>query len=235
MEELEQPILSDDENSQTENVIAEIKYEGNEVEQECAKCEENLIHSNQEGSNLLGKFNDVEELMKAYNNLQAEFTRKCQKLSMLEKEVEDEKSKIPSHDTESKNIPAYMQEDFAQSLTNFLVENPNAKQYSKEISLELIGDESIDLNQAYERVLAKKYREPEDLVQDQDFIEKFILTNENLKKELLKQYVKNVKESTTPHLISGNGGVGAGSKKIELSSLEEANKLALKMFRDWNY
>ena len=33
-----------------------------------------------EGSNILGKFASVEELAKAYDNLQAEFTRKCQQL-----------------------------------------------------------------------------------------------------------------------------------------------------------
>lgn len=32
----------------------------------------------------IGKFKDVESLLSAYNNLQAEFTRKCQKVSELE-------------------------------------------------------------------------------------------------------------------------------------------------------
>lgn len=37
-----------------------------------------------EGSSL-GKFKSEQSLLEAYNNLQAEFTRKCQKLSELEK------------------------------------------------------------------------------------------------------------------------------------------------------
>ena len=39
----------------------------------------------QEGSTL-GKFKDVQTLLDAYNSLQAEFTRKSQKLSELQKE-----------------------------------------------------------------------------------------------------------------------------------------------------
>ena len=39
-----------------------------------------------QGSNNFGKFKDVESLLKAYNNLESEFTKKSQKLSMLENE-----------------------------------------------------------------------------------------------------------------------------------------------------
>ena len=35
---------------------------------------------------VLGKFKDVQTLMKAYSDLQAEFTRRSQRLSELEKE-----------------------------------------------------------------------------------------------------------------------------------------------------
>ena len=40
----------------------------------------------------LGKFKDVEALQKAYDCLQAEFTRRSQKLKQLEKEAENLKS-----------------------------------------------------------------------------------------------------------------------------------------------
>ena len=35
----------------------------------------------------LGKFKNTEALLSAYNNLQAEFTRKCQKLKLLENQI----------------------------------------------------------------------------------------------------------------------------------------------------
>ena len=41
-----------------------------------------------EGSITYGKFKDAESLLKAYNNLEAEFTKKSQRLSLLETENE---------------------------------------------------------------------------------------------------------------------------------------------------
>ena len=38
------------------------------------------------GSNEFGKFKDAESLLKAYNSLEAEFTKKSQKLASLESE-----------------------------------------------------------------------------------------------------------------------------------------------------
>ncbi|MBR1984914.1 MAG: hypothetical protein IKA31_04150, partial [Clostridia bacterium] len=44
---------------------------------------ESVVEEQTNGS--LGKFKDAESLLTAYNNLQAEFTRKCQKLKEFEK------------------------------------------------------------------------------------------------------------------------------------------------------
>ena len=41
----------------------------------------------------IGKFKDAKSLLESYNNLQSEFTRKCQKLSELEKQIESKKEK----------------------------------------------------------------------------------------------------------------------------------------------
>lgn len=186
------------------------------------------------GSNLLGKFKDVDELTKAYNSLQAEFTRKCQKLKLLEKKQEQESSEAQNkttYDTKDSNVPIYLQEDYREKVTEFITNNPYAKQYAKDISKEIMQDSSLTLQGAYNKVLAKKYREPKELLQDKNFIEDYILNDENLKKELVKKYVEEVKESKVPYLISGNTGISAGTKDIEISNLEEANKLALKLFR----
>ena len=45
----------------------------------------------------IGKFKNTESLLNAYNNLQAEFTRKCQKLSELEKSIENTLNKKDEH------------------------------------------------------------------------------------------------------------------------------------------
>lgn len=43
------------------------------------------------GSNL-GKFKDTESLLTAYNNLQSDYTKKCQTLSALQKQLEENKT-----------------------------------------------------------------------------------------------------------------------------------------------
>lgn len=125
-----------------------------------------------------------------------------------------------------------MQEDYNEKLNSFLTKFPNAKKYSKEISLEIMLNKNLDLQQAYNNVLATRYREPEELVKDKNFIENYILNDNEVKKELIKKYLKDVKESNAPTLISGaNGAFSSRTRDIEISSLEEANKLALKMFK----
>ena len=44
----------------------------------------------------LGKFKDVNSLLNAYNSLQAEFTKRCQRLKELEGKVNADKTIVPS-------------------------------------------------------------------------------------------------------------------------------------------
>lgn len=48
------------------------------------------------GTPLLGKFRNVEQLMKAYNELQSEFTRKSQMLKQLKKDLEEQQNSAKS-------------------------------------------------------------------------------------------------------------------------------------------
>lgn len=54
-----------------------------QIEQEAADTAE---AGKSEAAAALGKFKDVQTLMKAYSDLEAEFTRRCQRLKELEKE-----------------------------------------------------------------------------------------------------------------------------------------------------
>lgn len=233
MTQLEQPIQSEVEGDEKEKVFdGEQNTNSFEKEQSDVYAEAFELDNDSAGSNTyLGKFNSVKDLEDAYNSLQAEFTRKCQKLKALEEELTEGKQKILDNSNTQDN-PIYLKEDYAEQLDSFLQSYPLAKKYAKEISLEVMNNKSLDLYQAYNNVLASKFKEPEELVKDKNFIDNYILNDDNLKKELIKKYLKDVKESNAPTLITGAGGLGGGrAKDIEISSLEEANKLALKMFR----
>ena len=69
----------------------------------------------------IGKFKNTESLLSAYNNLQAEFTRKCQKLSELESLAEKTSSKDITADEYIKENPQMVE----KILTHYLEEVKN--------------------------------------------------------------------------------------------------------------
>ena len=54
------------------------------------------ITGEDKGEISLGKFKDVGALLSAYNSLQSEFTKRCQKIKELESKVIDDKTIVPS-------------------------------------------------------------------------------------------------------------------------------------------
>ena len=71
----------------------------------------------------IGKFKNTESLLNAYNNLQAEFTRKCQKLSELESLAEKTSSKTLGAEEYIKENPEMVE----KILTHYLEEVKNQK------------------------------------------------------------------------------------------------------------
>lgn len=86
---LEQPITPNE--SLTEEVVAK------EVQPQTSATEDK-----EEGSKI-GKFKDVDALYTAYNNLQSDYTKKCQALSLLEQKLKD-KEELSTPDNEQKEV-----------------------------------------------------------------------------------------------------------------------------------
>lgn len=57
---------------------------------------EEVVKGDSDGEISLGKFKDVNSLLNAYNSLQAEFTKRCQRLKELEGKVNADKTSVPS-------------------------------------------------------------------------------------------------------------------------------------------
>lgn len=73
--------------------MEELKNEQTEVCTQTAEAEETNGAGQTEVS--LGKFKDAEALLNAYNSLESEFTKRCQKLKELEKKLSDEEKATP--------------------------------------------------------------------------------------------------------------------------------------------
>ncbi len=86
--------------------------------------------SEQGGEILLGKFKDVNALLDAYNSLQSEFTKRCQRLKELEKMLEtDKQSPISTQQvSEESTAKVITQEEKDEILKDYLKSVLNSKQ-----------------------------------------------------------------------------------------------------------
>lgn len=209
----EQPLI-DESNAQSEIVEVE--------EKEGASCQ------NDSCSGSLGKFKDAESLLLAYNNLQAEFTRKCQKLSEVSKELEQ------SQQSAKEQEPIYKSENWQTVVNDFLAKNTEAQKYSSDIANEILNDQSLQMSPnalelAWARVMQKNYYEPDVLAQDQNFLNEKILNRDEIKTQVLEEYFKNIQKQKIPPVISGSGEVAVAVAKAP-QNMAEAKLAVEKLF-----
>lgn len=197
------------------------------------------VHSEIEGGSAttgspFGKFNNANDLLNAYNNLQSEFTRKCQKLSELEKQQASSDNESTSTSVEEET-PQYVKADWQEQISEFLKSHPDAQNFAKEIANEIYSDKVLALSPhslelAYGRILAKNYKSKEQLANDDEFLEKYIYSNSQITKRILDDYLKDFTKS--PHLISSKVGAVTGlSPNKKPNNLTEARKYAELLFK----
>lgn len=203
------------------------------VQSEIVKEEEDGTALTQENDGSLGKFKDAQSLLMAYNNLQAEFTKKCQKLSEVSSLLEGQKQEQGKSE-KVETFPVYESDDWKQNVSTFLKQNSEAKEYSGDIANEILKDKSLQssphaLELAWARVMKDNYKNPQTLANDQNFINEKILSQEQVKKQVLDEYFKNLQNTKTPPVIAKTGVV-AGIQKKEPTTMMEAKQMVEKLF-----
>ena len=109
-----------DNSKATETAAADVR----EVQAECLPNEIERAVVAGESSGSIGKFRDTEALLTAYNNLQAEFTRKCQRLAEYESAAKATQERITFAD--SAEIMEYVKANAQlqnQIITDYLTAN----------------------------------------------------------------------------------------------------------------
>ena len=249
----EQPLPNENEPVKTEHSIArQVKISEN-VETDTAYQDNvgEIVEKETEDSpsvdgSPIGKFKSVDALYSAYNNLQAEFTKKCQKLSELQKEIESKivnsditeisNDKLPQSSVEVVTPPKnetydYLSDTWDIEVNEFLKANPEARAKAEAICNEKINDPLLTLKQAYDRVLAKEYKEPNKLAEDDTFLNEYIYNSEKIKQRVLQDYFSSLEVGPTPFLMGkGANAVTANQPKVA-GSLDEAGKMAVSLFR----
>ena len=183
-----------------------------------------------EKSASLGKFANSEELLKAYNRLEAEFTRKCQLLKDAEKRSEP--TDVPSDAAGS--APLYEKEEWNDRVAAFLDRYPIAEEYASKIGEilksdpELAGQESC-LEIALGRAVASAYKRPESMMEDEAFLENYVYKNDKIRDRVISDYLAGLSPLSGAPRTSPHGGAAAILPPTRARSIEEAGAMAEKM------
>lgn len=203
----------------------------------------------------LGKFKSASALYEAYNNLQSEFTRKCQLLSELQKEKTGQENKDDYKANDDQSAPASQLEEKSQlqtdnlektdlqtgdieksqsemqaSLAEFLLSHKEAEGFIDEIK-EKISQGNQNQNpfeSAWESVMLAhlKSQDPSDLIVNQ-----YVASDERIKNKIIQDYLLQLNEGKPPKTLSSNSGQRLSSVIPDNPlTLEDAKKLVGKMF-----
>lgn len=170
------------------------------------------------------KFKSVEALSKAYENLEKEFTKKCQALNSLKCD-------------NNEKLPQYTREDWLQKVGEFINAHKYAKDYTKQIAEILTSDEELAkkddaLGLAYSMVLENNFKSKEELVNDEEFLNEFVFSSEKIKEKIIEEYLQNITQNKTVPLISNvRGSASVPSPKFQPKSLKEASLYAQQILR----
>ena len=181
----------------------------------------------------LGKFKSVQALMDAYENLQSEFTKKCQLLSEFQKDKtaqaeENQNNSAAGEDKPQEENNGFNQEAFAQ----FLEENSEANSYREEIEKHF--DSATQKTKspyevAWASILLNRLREG-DKISD-PIINQYVLSDENVRNKIIENYIHQLNNAKPPITISSRAGERVVSAPPERpKTLADAKKLVDKMF-----
>lgn len=223
-EEIANAILSNSQNDDfiEQNAQGEVPIAQIEIETQTNQTAQGDIAQSadkQDKKQSFGKFKNPEELLKAYQELEKEFTKKSQKLAKLEALA----------DSESQDFD---DESFKVAADKFFENTPSAKPFAKDIALKIIEKPYLKkdrncLSVALMQVLIDKFRTPEQLMQDGQFLNDYVLSSSKVKDAIIGAYLKDIRNGQPPATLSGDGlQCVAPSKKIR--SIEEAGRMFLK-------
>jgi len=136
----------------------------------------------------------------------------------------------------SEDAPYWEREDWNKQVQDFLIENPLAKQYAKEISKMVMEDKALlkssrPLYSAWAKWLQNNYKTPEQLLDDEKFLSQ-VQKNDKVKRGIIKDYLAEIsnRQITPPLFANSDGGGVANGKKQSPQTLDEVREMAKKIF-----
>lgn len=216
-------VLADEKAEETgeRDVVPEEEKEQNDAPDKSERSESGEAQIKDKNKSEVGKFRNPEELMRAYNELEKEFTRRSQRLAEAERKLKEKEA--PFNPDE---------EEWKATVDKFFERTPSAKPFAKDMARELMAHPELRrdancLNNALTRVLVAKFRTPEQMLQDGQFLNDYVLTSTAVKAAVIEGYLKGLKDGKPPVVMQGTGELGVTPRKNP-KSIEEAGNLFLK-------
>lgn len=178
------------------------------------------VQSENSESSIYGKFKDAQTLLDAYNSLQAEFTRKCQKLAEIQKQMEEN--------------AVFSKSD---SLDEILKDTTNLEKYKKEVTEILDNDCELsnlpNKNLIAFKIIKEAERKTANTLNNQQFIDDYIKSNIEIKNKIITEYLSSLNETQSPpKVISGNSSNIYFSPSLNMpKTLKDAGDILTKMLK----
>ena len=106
----------------------------------------------------------------------------------------------------------YEEESWQNKVEEFFEKYPVAKGFASMIGEQIVGDEQLShdancLEKALARVFDKVYVPPKELVKNQEFLEKYVYQDENIKNAIIERYLQDLENTRPPKSISSRGKI----------------------------
>lgn len=178
-----------------------------------------------------GKFKSAEKLLEAYNNLESEFTKKCQLLSELQKDKRlAESSEVSTETSENKHEETSLETTLEDQLSAFLLANEMAKPFEEEIKEKVSSSKQLSPYEVAWANVVLGHLNAEQKTSD-PIVNNYVLSDENVRKKVIQEYLSDLAKHKPPQVISSAGGERVSSVSPDTpTSLSEAKELVRRMF-----
>ena len=165
------------------------------------------------GSKEFGKFNSAESLLKAYNSLEAEFTKKSQRLASLESEHVKTQNELNRKTEQERKVEEFV--------SKFEIVKP----FTSALKESLLSGEDVDMKEEAIRLISNTYKTAEDYSRDEEFLNNYIFSNQEIKDKIVKDYLSKITQSSPIKVESGASSISLTPPKVP-KTIKEAGNLA---------
>ena len=180
----------------------------------------NEITSNDGSQKNFGKFKDLESLLKAYNSLQSEFTKKSQRLSELEGEIK----------------PFEKQDKINASVEDVINKYSNCEPFKQKLKDNLQLIDTDDYSKLAEenllKLLVENFKSPDELIEDENFLSNYIFNNEKIKELVVQEYLNKLKSAPNVKVATSfNSSIPATPPNV-VRTIKEAGNIAKSIIKN---